>query len=138
MQNCNVSRVNLSGFTRAAHRVTIERLTHMINNWDDLANYKVVKVDPEHKHSAYSFATYQFGLCTNAIIMPCPHLKQIILDWRELQGLTTKSEGLLTPYWLGGKVEFNSCNNLYKNLKRLHAAIYIRNRLIDLLAEDLK
>lgn len=122
---------------RLAHEESIKRLATMIANWHVLSDNKVVFLNVGRRNV---YATPVSGLCANAQLrMDCPVLKQIINDWRtQVYGPGLYTGLLMTPYWIAGQAEFNEQRNLYSNTLRLHAAIYIRNCLIDVLNEDLK
>ena len=109
----------------------------MIANWHVLSDNKVVFLNVGRRNV---YATPVSGLCANAQLrMDCPVVKQIVIDWRtQVYGPSLYTGLIITPYWIAGRSEFNEQRNLYSNTLRLHAAIYIRNRLIDVLNEDLK
>lgn len=124
-------------------KIILKRLTTMINNWD-LFSEKTYKFKVQTCNNEPGFDLiiddFQFnantGICENAWPEPLPncgvyvqYIDQMIDDWKKSIGNSCSSAG----YFISGRDEYKDSNQLYRNSLRLHACLYFRNYIIDVL-----
>ena len=118
------------------HKAIIDALTVIINNWDqlELPDIKVADIN--------NIKTFvNIGICglVSKILHSNGHEIGLYIlyiygnQWRE-EFYGTTEEGLQS-YWVDDLVEFATTENHFTNIKRLHACIWIRNKLIDTINE---
>lgn len=144
MQTRNGYAVKLTAKMKENHRYTIDLLGEIISKWSDISDGQYVPSTseaPEDKFYAFNrnkVFSRGAGLCKNSeLTTSCSYLTAIIMNWCKENNPKAVSAfdryRIVPAYWIEDDDEYNYNMNLFLSMKRLHAAIYIRNALIDLL-----
>lgn len=108
-------------------KICVGLLEIMIRNWNELETYEHDEWD------LFSIENEKFrvadGLCGNVFFKGLGKFRNFetfVKQWKEFLG----EDHTTNSYWLDGKDEYQT-KNLYTNMKRLHCAIFIKNKMLD-------
>lgn len=115
----------------------IKLITFIINNWYDIENFDDIEI--EYKSELFQKTIMPgIGLCENFRIPYSIYtlydleLKNCFDSWIKKYGFINPDGQPCKSCWIDGWKEYQTRVNMFTNHKRLHAAIYIRNKLLDL------